>query len=390
MAEPSLQLGNGNWAGKSSNLLAYHKVDTNFYADELTFTRASTGTIVNSDGLIEQVATNVPRIDYLNNAKGSLLLEPQRTNAITNSYSFGSTGWSFVTAGSAISPIITDNYAISPDGTQNAQRVQFNLGGGTTSSDRTVIRQLIGSQTDWFLSVWMKSTNGTNQEILWHSDSDSNATVVTGEWQRFDLSKNGVTNAWAGLGLRGSVSTVDTADILVWGFQAELGSYATSYIPTSGTSVTRIADTSSTTGLSGVIGQTEGTMLIDVVFEDGDNTAISISDGSNNNRVQVSKSGANFQMFSQSGGAVQANIVGGTFALGRHKVLVSYAPNDYRLYINGVLIGEVLSAITFSGALSIFTFGDSNNSPSLFGRVNSIILTKFSTANAEAIQLTTI
>ena len=59
MAEPSLQLGNGNWAGKSSNLLAYHKVVDNFYADELTFSRASSGTIVNADGLIEQVPYNL-------------------------------------------------------------------------------------------------------------------------------------------------------------------------------------------------------------------------------------------------------------------------------------------------------------------------------------------
>ena len=58
MTEPSLQLGGGNWAGKSGNLLAYHKVDGNFYADDLTFTRASTGTIVNADGLIEEVPYN--------------------------------------------------------------------------------------------------------------------------------------------------------------------------------------------------------------------------------------------------------------------------------------------------------------------------------------------
>ena len=61
MAEPSFNLGDGNWAGKSGNLLGYHKVDNNFYADELTFSRASSGTIVNADGLIEQVPYNLIR-----------------------------------------------------------------------------------------------------------------------------------------------------------------------------------------------------------------------------------------------------------------------------------------------------------------------------------------
>ena len=64
MSEPSLQLGNGNWAGKSDNLLAYHKANNNFYADDLTFARASTGTIVNADGLIEEVPYN--KLQYSN------------------------------------------------------------------------------------------------------------------------------------------------------------------------------------------------------------------------------------------------------------------------------------------------------------------------------------
>lgn len=238
----TLKFGNGQWATGNGTALAYNDENSNFKPLPFDFTRASSGTVVNQSGLIETVGSGIPRIDFLGNTKGALLLEPSRSNAITNSETFGSTGWSFVTAGTAITPIVTDDYAISPDGTQNAQRVQFNLGGGTTVTDRTLIRQNIGSQNDWFLSVYMKSTNGAEQKILWHTNSDSNETIITGEWQRFTFSRNGVTNSWAGLGLRGSVSSVDTADILVYGFQAEQGSYATSYIPTSGSAVTRVAE----------------------------------------------------------------------------------------------------------------------------------------------------
>lgn len=239
----TFKFGNGNWASKKEAVLAYNDENSNFKPLPFTFDRASSATVVNKQGLIETVGTDEPRIDFLNNSKGHLLLEPERRNSITNSEEFGSTGWSFVTTGSAIAPIVSDNYAISPDGTQNAQRIQFDLGGGTTSSDKTIIRQNIASQNDWFLSVWMKSTDGTEQKILWHSNSDTNETVVTGEWKRFTFSRNGVTNSWAGLSLKGGVSDFDTADILVYGFQAEQGSYATSYIPTQGSAVTRSLET---------------------------------------------------------------------------------------------------------------------------------------------------
>lgn len=238
----TLKFGNGNWAVKEGSTLAYNDENNNFKPLPFNFERDSSATVINKDGLIEEVGSGQPRVDYKDNSKGALLLEPSRSNAITNSETFGSTGWGFVTTGTVIAPIVTNDYAISPDGTQNAQRIQFDLNGGTTSSDRTVIRQSIGTQNDWFLSVWMKSTNGAEQKILWHTTADSNETIVTGEWKRFTFSRNGVSNSWVGLGLRGGTSGVDTADILVYGFQAEQGSYATSYIPTSGSAVTRVAE----------------------------------------------------------------------------------------------------------------------------------------------------
>ena len=165
------------------------------------------------------------------------------TNAITNSETFGSTGWSQVLTGTAIAPIVTDNYAISPDGTQNAQRIQFNLGGGTSSGDRTIIREFIDTQTDWFLSVFLKSATGADQKILWHSNSDSNETTITNEWKRYEFDRNGITNAWFGLGLRGSVSTVNTCDVLVYGLQAEQQTQATAYIKSDGIASVRKATT---------------------------------------------------------------------------------------------------------------------------------------------------
>lgn len=358
-----------------------HSVFPNSTDADFDFARSSTASRVNSNGLIESVASGQARLNYeieggLVNTKPSLLLEPQRTNAITNSDSFGSTGWSFVTRGTAIAPIVTDNYAISPDGTQNAQRVQFNLGGGTTTTDRTIIRQNIGSQTDWFLSVWMKSTNGTDQTILWHVGGDGNETTVTGQWKRYILSQNSLSNSWAGLALRGSVSTVNSADILVYGFQAEQGSYSTSLIPTSGSTQTRAAETCNGAGTSSILPSEEGVLYCEIAalsntnnFED-----LSLSDGTSANKIQFFMSSTNI---------ITARVTAGNSTQFNHsytstditkftKYAIKYKANNFSMYVNGVQQAVDTSGTTFSAnSLNTLIIND-NNISDFKGKIRDI------------------
>lgn len=333
-----------------------HSVFPNSTDADFNFARSSTASRVNSDGLIETVASGQARLNYeieggLVNTKPSLLLEPQRTNAITNSDSFGSTGWSFVTTGSAIAPIVTDNYAISPDGTQNAQRIQFNLAGGNPS--RTLIRQNIGSQTDWVLSVYMKSTNGQEQKILWHSNTDSNETTVTGEWQRFTFSRNGISNSWVGLGLNASVSSVDTADILVYGFQAEQGSFSTSLIPTlNGSTQTRAAETCNGAGTSSILPSEEGILYAEIasLSNSGNYRLICLSDGTTSNRVFIGLrlDTGYIYYFVIGGGSTVASHITSTTSLNFSKVAVKWKANDFALWINGSEIATDTSGSSFS------------------------------------------
>ena len=84
----TFNLGNGNWAQKTEKLLAYNAENDNYKPLPFDFDRGSTATRVNKDGLIETVGVDEPRIEFLNNTKGHLLLEPQRTNLITYSEDF--------------------------------------------------------------------------------------------------------------------------------------------------------------------------------------------------------------------------------------------------------------------------------------------------------------
>ena len=385
----TLKFGNGEWYGKKDTILAYNDENSNFKPLPFSFDRDTLATRVNKDGLIETVGSGEPRIDYKDDSKGALKLEPSRSNAITNSEEFGSTGWSFVTTGSAIAPIVSNNYAISPDGTQNAQRIQFDLGGGTTTSDRTIIRQNVGAQSDWFLSVWMKSTNGTEQKILWHTTADSNETVVTGEWQRFTFSRNGVNNSWAGLGLRGSVSDVDTADILVYGFQAEQGSYATSYIPSSGGAVTRNQDSCEQTVPSGVIGQTEGTIFVDVDFKTLSDTNMFVSirpDASN--KIEIYRTDA--AIYGEFASDASFNFNKPSVTVGRYKIAVAYSSGSSAMYINGVLIASNTTAFAFTSTLDGIYINSRGTSFIEQSNYNDIKLYNTRLSNAELQALTTI
>ena len=76
----AVKLGNGNWAVKEDKLLAYNDNSGLFFNKEFDFSRGSTATYVGRDGLIASAASGVPRIDFTNDTKGHLLLEPSRTN----------------------------------------------------------------------------------------------------------------------------------------------------------------------------------------------------------------------------------------------------------------------------------------------------------------------
>ena len=118
MATPSLaMIPSGYKASKVYSVLPESGVG------DFDFTRATTATRVNSSGLIEEMAINVPRLEYplidgVVNGCPSLLLEPQRTNVC--GYSDNLTQWTLTNG------TLSANSVISPDGTLNADRVVFN------------------------------------------------------------------------------------------------------------------------------------------------------------------------------------------------------------------------------------------------------------------------
>tara|TARA_Y100000385_G_scaffold212947_1_gene221296 strand:- start:638 stop:2269 length:1632 start_codon:yes stop_codon:yes gene_type:complete len=278
---------------------------------------------------------NIPRVDYLNNSNGSLLLEPQRTNLITYSEDF--TQW-------ATNATITPNSAISPDGTLNASL--FSHSGGSfpqvTLSGITFV-----SGADYIPSLYVKS-DGTSQ--VQHSLLVNNIVInftPTDEWVRIsDLIVSPDTSGSFVIA-QNSASSV-AASFYIYGAQLEQGSYATTLINTSGSSVTRNQDVCSISNVADRIGQTEGTLYGEFDLKDnltGTRRLLCLTDGTSTNRITTYINGLDkLSVYIVDGGAAQADIQATILTEGTIKYALAYANNSIKLYLNGTQVGTDTSA----------------------------------------------
>lgn len=216
--------------------------------------RASTATYLDANGVVQTAASGVARSNaYDYDSDGvlrpiGLLLEASATNQLLYSEQFDNAGWGKTGYGVASAPVVTANYGIAPDGQTTADRVVFALNGGTTIDDLSMLNQqqtTIAGNT-YTQSIWLKTVDGSTKQLQLSLDNTAPKVItVTGTWQRF--SNTGVapdTIRGFRLCLRGTIGTSDSAGLLVWGAQQGVGSYPTSYIPTTSAQVTRAADTS--------------------------------------------------------------------------------------------------------------------------------------------------
>lgn len=294
----------------------------------VTFTRAlATATRTNASGLIETVAADTPRFDYdpITLACKGLLVEETRTNICIQSGNVTSPSWGTTLIGIATIPIATANYAIAPDGTTTASRYVMQLNGSTSTADLCTVYQSIPvvGTTVYSLSVWMKTADGATKTVSVRDDTKgivNTLAIVTGTWQRFlftgTASSSGLMNfkIW----LRGGVGTSDSVDLLIWGAQLEVGAFATSYIPTTTTSLTRNADVAAITGtnFSDFWQAGKGGALVQAI----PSTVASIrplvqfDDGTANEIIALRGNTTNPELYIVDGGTPQAQIDAGTIA----------------------------------------------------------------------------
>ena len=390
MADPKLKLGNDIWATKQKSLLAYNDEGGNFKSLPFQVDRISGGSYVGRNGLIQSAASNEPRIDFLNNTKGGLLLEPQRTNYLLRSDFFGSIFWSKISGGTGINPVVTDDYSISPDGTKNADRVVLNKGASDTVNDYSIIRQIVTNVGQGVSSVYMKSNTNDTYQIGIDEIGTNEVVSVTPQWQRFTYSET--SNDRLQISLRGA-TTSDYADVSIWGAQMEAGTYASSIIPTSSAAVTRVKDEVFNGGNNVLFNDSEGVLFLDIEVPDNSSEVkqTSLNNGTTNEAakiLQLNGTTFRFEVVMSSGTNFSQDITVNPYQ--RNKLALQYKSNDYKVFVNGVK-QSVTQRSTLPSGLNRFNFNRGFSTTDDFkGNVYQLMVFNEAISETELATLTTI
>jgi hypothetical protein len=303
------------------------------------------------------MTANVPRVDYSGGGCPKLLLEPQRSNLVTFSEQFDNAYW--VKDGSTLTP----NFAISPDGYQNADKLfetavtDFHRVFGSTIS--------VTSGTAYTASIFVKAAEVTTFAIELRltasvgtavfdlvAETATNGGIIQdygNGWYRciFTATATATGNGRPFFYIKQASSYAGNASngILIWGGQFEAGSYATSYINTLSAASTRGSDACRKTDISSLIGQTSGSVFVESYVQIGQETQVfwmrKPSGGAYGDFLTViCGTDGTPKLEGYTSGSNVVYIVGSTpLTLGFHKFAIGYSNNDFVFYVDGVQIG---------------------------------------------------
>jgi hypothetical protein len=338
-----------------------------------------------------------------------LLLEPQRTNSAQYSEQFTS-GW----ASSGGSPV-TANTTISPSGYQDADTI------AETGNGNYLYQSVTTSSGTFTVSVFAKKGSSTNvgiglvaggftsgMSVQFNFDTQTFATPTNhGSFTSISATSQNYGNGWYRLALTGTTATATTyffvlgslvgsaytANVRLWGAQVEEGAYATSYIPTLGASVTRVAENCSKSSVTSLIGQTEGTIFAEIVRTQstaGDTFWIGLSDNSVNNWIFIGTEATGGRAYVRASNTVAFDQYP-AISVGTHKMAIAYKSGSIAVYLDGVQM--FTSSATFTiGSLTGVSLGPSTftltTGVDTAGAVKQALLFKTRLTNAQLAELT--
>jgi len=340
----------------------------------------------------EYTSNNLARVDY-NGTASSLLAEPQRTNLVANSDPTSNEGAAGNIAYETFSwglGTLIENSVYYADNTVTRFR---RLGGSLVAStyyafsfycikdDLSAPTFALGVNDDFIVKLNGLQVSQSLDDIV-IKDKGNGVYFITIASDRGTGSINVIEKTAANTSIGFRVS----------GFQIEEGSYATSYIPTSGSTVTRVQDQYSKTGISNLINSTEGVLFAETAaLSDNDGTyrSMSISDSSRDNEIEIDYTNdEKIRVLVKSGGGT---IFSTSFIIDTtifNKVAVKYKLNDFAVFINGTEEYTLTSGAIPIG-LNRLAFDRGDGGTPFYAKVKQLQVFKTALTDSELIALTT-
>ena len=400
---------------------------------DFDFTRSTTATRVNESGLIETVAANIPRIDYLSGV-GVYLNEPLTTNTATYSNDF-TQGDIFDGSGnpSANQSVITANSITSPDGTNNGWKLTDNGDSGNGVAELAYFSTNVSSGDSNTFSIFLKkgstdfgylnsggfdsTANGTSYFNLSTgaiASASANHSDVKMEdygngWYRCTVANRTTTDTLGaftfGIATSSGTKTIsrDGSNFLyMFGVQAvqdsdaDIDSFLVSYIPTSGATATKNKDSALNAGNTDLINSTEGVLYINLagLYNKYKTTRrLTISDDSTSNGIRLDFSTVENKVQLRvrvNGNNVATHTDTGTYDITQfHKYAIQWKANDFKFYIDGVEVGTDTSGATFSAdTLDRINIGSNTGASNLEANIKCIAVFKEILTDAQLVTLT--
>ena len=387
---------------------------------------SNSATRVNAQGFIETVANNVPRLDYplggIANGCPALLVEPSATNIMAQSETLSVSGnWNQTNV------LVTGGAIASPDGLASGTLFVATAGASGHSIDRNAATT-VASGTVVTTSCFFKA-HGTNTFVQMYLGAivfspaspfanfnlTGSGSVTAGTytsafiqyygngWYRCGFSVTTAASGTISYGIvpilasgtaRNVIFTGDGVNgVYAWGAQLETGSVATSYIPTTTAPITRGADVINKTGVSSLIGQTEGTIYVEAFIPKISSIfVVGISNGLATSEAVYLQIQPNFslELLIRSGGStVNINVAAANWTAGLNKVAFTYGAGSCSLVLNGGL--PVTGTVTNVPTCNRITLGSRTDNPgtqSLTDRIRSVALYNSRLDDADLMVLT--
>ena len=340
---------------------------------DFTTTRASVATRVNENGLIEEVAANVPRLDYSDGGCPSLLLEPTATNLITYSEDFSNAVWTkggVSISSSGISPSGSISTLLTEDTSNVEHRIYHNnisVSSGVVYTDSFYIKSNGRSKIrlsyagfnnyepkfDFVNNILISSAGGTTATIKsvsvgngWFKVSVTDTTTITTLRAVISLMKDDGSFVYLGDG---------TSGVYIYGAQVEQNSYPTSYIKTVGTTQTRVADTANLSNLtsSGLLNNSAMTFYFENDIQsnavDSFKEIIALYNDAYNAGFRL-ETRVNNQVYVQQDSLVSSGDNFNSFTLGANsvnfkKIAIYLTTTQFKVFADGSQVGSTFNGV---------------------------------------------